>query len=129
MGKSPSSSPYARDPMTEGTQHPIWQESGDDPEREFVAFTAAVLITLRSALAVAWDDLPDIVDDIKRAIDNPDLPEELMVLSPTLKQRVRERVNECVEHLEKMPTSSDLFPADDFLVDEFGAFVWRLNLG
>lgn len=115
--------------MTEGTQHPIWQESGDDPEREFVAFTAAVLITLRSALAVAWDDLPDIVDDIKRAIDNPDLPEELMVLSPTLKQRVRERVNECVEHLEKMPTSSDLFPADDFLVDEFGAFVWRLNLG
>ena len=114
--------------MTEGTQHPIWQESSDDHEREFVAFTAAVLITLRSALAVAWDDLPDIVDDIKRAIDNPDLPEDLMVFPPTLKQRVRERVNECVEHLEKMPTSSDLFPSDDFLVDEFGAFVWRLKL-
>ena len=115
--------------MTEGTPHPIRQESGDDQQREFVAFTAAVLITLRSALAVAWDDIPDIADDIKRAIDNPDLPEDLMVLSPTLKQRVRERVKECVDHLERVPTSDDLFPSDDFLVDEFGAFVWRLNLG
>ena len=115
--------------MTDGTQHPIRQEPADDQQREFVAFAAAVLITLRSALAVAWDDLPDIVDDVKRAIDNPDLPEDLMVLSPMLKQRVRERVNECVEHLERMPTSGDLFPSDDFLVDEFGALMWRLDLG
>lgn len=115
--------------MTEGTPHPIWREPSDDHEREFVAFTAAILITLRSALAVAWDDIPDIVDDVKRAIDNPDLPEDLMVLSPMLKQRVRERVNECVEHLEAMRSSGDLFPGDDFLVDEFGAFVWRLKLG
>lgn len=114
--------------MTDETQHPIWQEPASDQDNEFVAFTAAVLITLRSALAVAWDNIPDIAGDIKRAIDNPDLPEDLMVLSPTLKQRVRERVNECVEHLEGMRTSSDLFPGDDFLVDEFGALVWRLNL-
>ena len=113
--------------MNGSGQHPIWQEANDDQWDEFVAFTAATLVALRSALAIAWDNIPDIVVELERATSNSGLPEDLMMFSPSRAQRVRERVGEIIEKLESLRTSDDLFAADDFLTDELGLFLWRLN--
>ena len=83
--------------MSDSGQHPIWQEADDDQWDEFVAFAAATLVTLRSALAVAWDHVPDIVAELERAANSSGLPEDLMVFSPSRTQRVRERVDEIIK--------------------------------
>ena len=113
--------------MSDSGQHPIWQEADDDQWDEFVAFAAATLVALRSALAVAWDSIPDIVAELERATGNSSLPEDLMMFSPSRTQRVRERLDEIIDKLGTMRVSDDLFAADDFLTDEFGLFLWRLN--
>jgi hypothetical protein len=69
--------------MSDDAQHPIWQEASYNQWDEFAAFTAATLVALRSALAVAWDNIPDIIVELERATSNSDLPEDLMMLSPS----------------------------------------------
>ena len=113
--------------MSDDGQHPIWQEASYNQWDEFAAFAAATLVALRSALAVAWDNIPDIIVELERATSNSNLPEDLMMLSPSRTLRVRERVEEIIKRLERMRTSDDLFAADDFLTDEFGLFLQRLN--
>lgn len=109
-------------------QHDVGQEPDTDLRDEFVAFSAAVVVTLRSALAVAWHDVADIIEDLKRTATDPDLPEYLMVFGPSLKERFWERLAGCLEQLEAAKTSGDLFPADDFLQETFGAFLWQMNI-
>ena len=113
--------------MSDSGQHPIWQEADEDQWDEFVAFAAATLVALRSALAVAWDNIPDIVVELERATGSSGLPEDLMMFSPSRTQRVRERLDEIIDKLGSMRMSNDLFAADEFLTDEFGLFLWRLN--
>lgn len=99
-----------------------------DVRDEFIAFSAAVLVTLQSALEVGWRDMGDIIDDLKRTAADPDLPEYLMVLGPCLKVRFWDRLAGCLEQLEAVKTSGDLFPADEFLRETFGAFLWQMGV-